>query len=67
MGHCSIEMMQQGSGETLKMPENSIERKQKVKMKNNTYDKIKSIVSRESEKIPRESKQKVKSNPKKLI
>ena len=66
MGHCNTDSMQD-SNNTVKMPENNIETKQKVKMKNNTYDKIKRIVSNESEKIPRQTEQKVKSQKKNNI
>ena len=63
MGHCDIDSMQDNN---TKMPENNIETKPKEKMKNNTYEKIKHIVSKESEKIPKEAEQKQKSQ-KKLI
>ena len=65
MGHCDTDSMQD-SNNTMKTPENNIETKQKVKMKNNTYDKIKRIVTNESEKIPREAEQKQKLQKKKI-
>ena len=64
MGHCDVDSMQDCNN-TPKMPENNIETKQKVKMKNNTYDKIKHIVAEQSsKKMVKEPAQKVKSQKK---
>ena len=67
MGHCSVEMMQ-GSSDSFKMTdkgqtaENNIETKPKEKMKNNTYEKIKHIVSKENIRVPAQ-----KAKPQKKI